>query len=107
MSGCDTELPIPTPYNPPTEIENRVKLLEALFNEIAKEVTRMRETFSRIAELTDNADKAQMIFAQKVHDLKYIDKKRDDVINALCQKVENSNGRLNALADLLGAKISY
>lgn len=57
----------------------------------------LEETIGALDHLARSAQAAESLFAQKVHDLKSIDKKRDDVINALCQKVEALSAKLDRL----------
>lgn len=74
------------------------KRVEQLTNDIERIVGRLAElekAFSVLAyqindlpSIITDAQAARQLFAKKVHDLKSVDKKRDDVINALCQKVE-------------------
>lgn len=108
MSGCQQPIDMPIckhmrpvkfgcpECNPPISIN---------LSDLIKRIEQIEEYLRNIDHLIVAAQNAQALFAQKVHDLKSIDQKRDDVINALCQKVERTNSRIDALASLLGVKV--
>jgi hypothetical protein len=70
---------------------------------ILKRIEDLENRFATIDHLIKASNTAESLFAQKVHDLKFIDQKRDDVINALCQKVEAIDVRLDVFTKCLEA----
>lgn len=72
----------------------RIRKLEEAIKSLIDQMIGLNDRFSSMDNLIKNAEHAEYIFARKVHDLKDIDKKRDDVINNLCQKIENIDKRL-------------
>jgi hypothetical protein len=75
----------------------RIEILENSLNETMKCVGLLADRLYSISELIENAKNAESLFAKKVHELQSIDKKRDDVINALCQKVEALHKHIDSL----------
>lgn len=73
---------------------DRCDQCDAVFTLIQDRIDALELRFSSIDHLIAASNSAESLFASKVHDLKSIDKKRDDVIDALCQKVELLNKRV-------------
>ena len=80
------------------ELEGKNKLLGEILNEIRRDQAKLEQkVFNFLADMRDipilveNCKGAEALFSKKIHDLIFVDKKRDDVINALCQKIEAIN----------------
>ena len=97
MSGCfPIEMPVcrhlrPVKFgcpvcDPPVSVD---------LTELLERICALENRMVSIDHLLRSAETAETLFAQKVHDLKSIDQKRDDVINALCQKVEAISRKLD------------
>lgn len=76
-------------------LENSMKIAQQDLTKVYSRVKDLEDAFGIIDHIVAAAKNAEGLFAQKVHDLKFIDQKRDDVINALCQKVEALNRRFD------------
>jgi predicted RNase H-like nuclease (RuvC/YqgF family) len=69
-------------------IEQHNKVSSEMYSYMKTSIEKLESRFETIDHLIKSSNTAESLFASKVHELKSIDKKRDDVINALCQKVE-------------------
>lgn len=60
-----------------------------------------RNMLKGLPQLIQDAQYAQSLFNTKVHELKAVDALRDDVINAMCQKIEATDKRIYDLMLLM------
>lgn len=96
MSGChvpmDDQMSRLWQHNRVTDEMYSYMRLE--IDRLKSKVESLENFIGTMAHTVKAAETAESLFASKVHDLKSIDKKRDDVIDALCQKVELLNKRV-------------
>lgn len=73
-------------------------LINHAFNgvqECFERIEALESRFATIDHLIKSSNTAETLFASKVHELKSIDKKRDDVIDVLCQKIVSLSEKID------------